>query len=96
MVKKKVTIEDLARITYKGFQDMGGRFQKVDERFERLEKRMDDLTDALTRFIKATESNFGHVYARLDRIREDVSDLPAIRSELHSLRSRVEKLERKV
>ena len=48
MAKKKITIEDLAVITAKGFASvderfnslekrMGERFEKVDERFDKLE-----------------------------------------------------------
>jgi hypothetical protein len=42
---------------------------------------------------KAMHENVQHVNARLDRLRDDVSDLPAMREELQDLRKRVERLE---
>lgn len=89
MVRKKMTIEDLAQITAKGFRG-------VDERFDRVDKQIGELAEILAKFIKATDENFRHVTAGLDRVRDDVSDLPAMREELHALRARVERLERKI
>lgn len=84
-----MTIEDLAKITYRGFQGS-------DKRFDKVERQLSELTEALTDFIKATNDNFRHVNARLDRAREDISDVPTIREELRNVTARLERLERKV
>lgn len=89
MAKRKNTIEDLATITYKGFKG-------VDERFDKVDGQIGELTEALTKFIRATDDNFRHVNARLDRARDDLSDVPAMREELHKLRERIGRIERKV
>lgn len=93
---KKATIEDLAQITHKGFRESDKRFNKVDERFDKVERQLGELTEALTKFVRATDDNFRHISAHLDRVRDDVSDLPTMREELHTLRTRLERLERKV
>ena len=67
----------------------------VDKRFEQVDRQIGVLTETLNKFIKATNDNFLRVYARLDRIHDDISDLPAMREELRTLRTRVERLERK-
>lgn len=101
MAKKKITLEILAGMVKRGFDetakkaDVDKRFEAVDKRFELVDRRLENLTQALIRFIRATDDNFRHVNARLDRIRDDISDLPVIREELRGLRSRVERLERK-
>ena len=85
MKKKEMKIEDLAVITQKGFLELGSHmnkgFTEVDKRFIELDKKMD--------------TNFQHVNARLDKIREDISDIPVMGEELKELRGRVERLERK-
>lgn len=96
MTNKKITIEGLATITYKGFKGVDERFDKVDERFDKVDRQIGELTEALTKFIKATDDNFRHVNARLDRVRDDISDVPTMREELHELRERVGRIERKV
>ena len=92
MAKKKITIEDLAVMVNKGFS---GVSQRLDDIEKRTEKRFGDLTEAITKLTKATDDNFRHVNFRLDRVRDDVSDLPMMREELRVLRNRVERLERK-
>lgn len=54
--------------------------------FSRLEQKVDGLEQKM-------EDGFRSVNARLDIIREDISDLPAIRHELQDLRQRVKLLE---
>lgn len=109
MAKRKMTIEDLALLVKKGFdhtaskeeifsfkKETGTRFAEVDTRFAEVDKRFAEMTEAITKLAKVVEENFRHVFARLDKIRGDISDLPAMREELHDLRQRVDRLERKV
>jgi uncharacterized protein (DUF885 family) len=93
MAKKKMTIEVLAIMVNKGF---GGVNQRLDELEKKTEKRFTELTEALTKFIRSTNDNFRHVNARLDRVRDDISDVPAMREELRHFRTRLERIERKV
>ena len=88
MARKKMTIEDLAIMVGKGFKG-------VDRRFDAVDRRIDALTDIVAKLARAMDDNFKHVYARLDRIRDDISDLPLMRTELRDLRERVSRLERK-
>mgnify|MGYP001570350460 CR=1 FL=1 len=88
MAKKKMTIEDLAKMIQRGFEETAGK-KYADGRFDKLE-------DALTRFIKATEDNFNQVYRRLDLVRDDVSYLPTMRQELRVFQSRLDRLEKRV
>ncbi len=43
MAKKKITIEDLAVMTQKGFEEMHERFKEVDKQFEAVDKRFDHI-----------------------------------------------------
>ncbi len=50
MTKKNVTIDDLAMMVSKGFDEMGTRFDMVEERLDRIEKII--LIDHRTRIEK--------------------------------------------
>lgn len=41
--KKETTIDDLAIMIGKGFNEMDKRFKKVDERFDKMDKRFDRM-----------------------------------------------------
>ena len=97
-----MTIEDLAMLVKKGFDDTASKDElrdfkrEVDRRFEQVDKQIGGLTDILAKFIKATDDNFRHVNARLDTLSHDISDVPTMREELRHFRTRLERLERKV
>lgn len=99
MANKNITINALARMTQAGFRELGSKmdkgFAEVDKKFAEVDKKFVALTDALTHLARITDDNFRHVFARLDKIREDISDLPTLREELHNLSQRVDRLERK-
>ncbi|MBI4085786.1 MAG: hypothetical protein HY433_00900 [Candidatus Liptonbacteria bacterium] len=81
MEEKITDIEGLAGLiqrTMASKEDLQTLASKED--LSRLEEKMDD--------------GFRGVNARLDLVREDISDLPAIRHELQDLRQRVERLEK--
>lgn len=100
MKRRPITIEYLAHLTQKGFLELGTKmdkgFAEVDKRFAEVDKKIIVLAEIVAKFARSTEENFRHVNARLDRIRDDIADLPAMREELYDLRGRVERLERKV
>ncbi len=96
MARKKTTIEELALMVGRGFRGVDKRFDAIEQRFGVVDRRIDALADIVAKLAKAMDDNFRHVYARLDRIRDDISDVPAMRSELRDLRERVSRLERKV
>ena len=41
--KKTATIEELARMVQRGFEEFGKRFDQMDLRFDRLERRFDRM-----------------------------------------------------
>ncbi len=69
----------------------------VSRGFEGVDQRLDQMAtkDDLSRLEQKMDDGFRNVNARLDFIREDTDDLPALREELHALRRRVEQLEHK-
>lgn len=69
--------------------------QKLNELEKRTEKRFGELAEALTKLAKNTDENFRHVTLRLDRVREDISDIPDMRQALSTLEERVMRLERR-
>ncbi|MEK7208361.1 MAG: hypothetical protein AAB699_02305 [Patescibacteria group bacterium] len=46
---KKITVEDLAGITAKGFEGVDKRFDGVDKRFDAVDKRLDGVDVRLDR-----------------------------------------------
>ena len=86
---KKMTIEQLAAMiqnTMASKEDLKPLATK--EGLRTLEQKVDTLEQKV-------DTGFQHVNARLDAIRDDISDVPAMREELHDLRRRVEHLEQK-
>ena len=102
MARKKVTIEDLAGMVKRGFDSVDKRFEQVDQRFDSVDKRFEQVDKRFEQVDKRfdnlenrMEAGFAHVNARLDTIRHDISDLPAMRASLRDLHQRVERLEHK-
>ena len=82
MEEKITNIEGLASLiqrTMASKEDIAEVRTEIQKCEERLRIEMQD--------------GFRGVNARLDLVREDISDLPAIRHELQDLRQRVERLE---
>lgn len=42
-MKKKITIEDLAGMTQRGFADNAVRFDAIDKRFDKMDDRFDHI-----------------------------------------------------
>lgn len=102
MAKKITTIEGLAGATQGEFLAVGKRFDAVDKRFDGVDKRFDSLEEKIDKLVDTVmnlavvmKDGFAHVNARIDTLHSDISDLPALREELHGLRGRVDRLERK-
>ena len=81
-------MDELAGMVNRGFNEAHKRFGGLDKRMDGLDQRLGSLTQKM-------DAGFAHVNARLDRIVDEISDLPAIREELHALDRRVSRLERK-
>ena len=88
-----MTIEDLAGMVKRGFDETARKDETATKEDVRQIREEMATKEDLNSFKKETRENFQSVYARLDLIREDISDLPAIREELQDLRVRVERLE---
>lgn len=72
MPKKKMTIEDLAGITRKGFE-------KADKQFERLDRKTDKKINELARM---TAKGFANVDKRLGQMQEGLELLEAGQEEI--------------
>lgn len=73
MPKRKMTIEDLARMIKKGFDQAATKKQ-----FELLDKRMDSLekrAELVEKRLEIIENRLEHIEARLARIERDTSYL---------------------
>ena len=60
-VRKRMTIDDLARITMKGFEQVDKRFEQVDKRFEQVDKKFGIVykrLDETDKKIEALDSKF--------------------------------------
>jgi tetrahydromethanopterin S-methyltransferase subunit G len=47
MAKKDITINDLAVMVQKGFNEVDKRFEQVDERFEQVDRRLDGIESSM-------------------------------------------------
>jgi len=93
--KKKITLEGLARMIQRGFEDTATRGD-----LEGVRSEIRDLTTRLDRFETYVEGRFDTLEGEVVRIREEVKllrkDLGNNEVNLHDLRSRVERLEKKL
>ena len=78
----KMTLEKLAAMSQREFLAIGGRFDKVDEDTALLRRDVEAGFTGVSEGMKA-------IMAKLNSIQEDVI-------EIHDLRGRVERLEKKV
>lgn len=86
---KKVSMDDLAIMIGRGFEDVNNRFKDVDKRF-------DDLDSRLSKRIEDVERNLSYKIDGLSNRIDDLSLNRATREELKILSIRVEKVEKKV
>ena len=85
-----MTIEDLAIMVKRGFDHTATK-----EDLKNLATK-EELHLEIQGIRTEMRDGFHHVNARLDTLHHDIDDLPEIREEVHDLRKRVDKLERKV
>ncbi len=96
-------IENLARITKKGFEEMHAKMDKgfsaVDKRFKAIDKRfelIDKGFEEVDKRFDGIDDNFSHVHARLDTLERDVADIRkhfVYRDEFEELDVRVDAVE---
>jgi hypothetical protein len=84
MNNKDITIDDLAAMIAKGFDDIGGRFNGVDKRFDKVDKRFDKIEKDM----KLMKLDIEDVRLRLDNV--------AHRFELEEMRKMFDKRMRAV
>ena len=94
MANKKITIDDLAIMVQKGFDEtnekLGGRMDKLDGRMDKLDGRMDVLE-------KKVDDGFSHVEAGLDAINKNIKELDFVtKDEFEDLMTRVKYIEAKL
>ena len=72
MVKKNTTIDELAVMVQKGFNDVDLRFDKIDERFEQVDKRfnkIDQRFDKLEKLILADHKK------RIEKLEDEIKEI---------------------
>ena len=94
MANKKNTIDDLAIMVQKGFDEtnekLGGRMDKLDGRMDKLDGRMDVLE-------KKVDDGFSRVEAGLDAINKNIKELDFVtKDEFEDLMTRVKYIEAKL
>jgi len=79
MAKKKVTIEDLAIMTQKGFFGMDKKFEGVDKKIEGVDKKIEGLKNEMNnRFDKIENILIRAHENRLDKIEDDIRVLKTL------------------
>src|SRR3989344_4865177 len=94
MANKKITIDDLAIMVQKGFDEtnekLGGRMDKLDGRMDKLDGRMDVLE-------KKVDDGFSRVEAGLDAINKNIKELDFVTKDgFEDLMTRVKYIEAKL
>ena len=97
MTQKKTTIEDLAQMIAKGFEQTATKedFKHLDNRMDNFEGRMDNFEGRMDNF----ELELSHANARLSTIESDIADIKrdmVNRNEFEDLMGRVKYLEIKL
>ena len=82
---KKITIENLATMVKRGFDNIEARMATKDD----LQAMREEMTTKM-------DDGFRGVHRRIDLLVEDLSDLPDMREELMDLGKRMDRVERKV
>jgi len=100
MVKKQITIEDLAKMVQKGFDGVDKKFEGVDKKFdgvdkkfEAIDKRFDRVEKEMKDGFKKVDDRFRQVNARLDIIEGDIRDFVG-RDEFEDVLSRLKLVEK--
>jgi len=102
IVKKGITLDDLARMVQVGFAEMDKRFENLTEemngRFASIEKRIDKIEERLNKI----ENDIRYIYGSLNVIHREIADIKerleytVHREELNELKKRVLVLEKKL
>ncbi|MBI2676536.1 MAG: hypothetical protein HYX21_01095 [Candidatus Yanofskybacteria bacterium] len=87
-MKKKVTIDTLARMTQDEFSRVGERFDKMDERFDKMDERFDKMDE---RFDKMDE-RFDKMDSTLKTVLDVVLEIPS-KKEFERLDNKVQILD---
>src|SRR3989338_4034792 len=87
--KSKMTLDKLAQMTQGEFLAVGERFDKVDQRFDNVDEDARILR-------RDMETGFGEVSSGMKTIMGKLDDIQRDVIEIHDLRGRVERLEKKV
>ena len=95
MIKKNITIEDLAVMVKHGFDEVHTRLDVTNTRLDQTATKT-ELSEVKKDLTQKMEEGFFAVNRRLDLLHEDISDLPAIREELKDHDERLIRVERKV
>ena len=94
MVKKKTTIDDLAIMVKRGFDQTANR-DEVNKRFEQVDKRFEQID----KHFVTIERRLDHVDARLSYVERDVAEIRkhfVYRDEFEDALARIRLLEKKV
>lgn len=96
---KEITLDDLAVMVKKGFDETNGRIDTLDGRIDNLEKKVDEgffnVNGRIDRLDKKVDDGFLNVNVRLDRIEKDIKHF-VTQDEFDDLMSRVKYLEAKL
>lgn len=102
MAKKNITIEDLAGMVKRGFDEVYARFDQTATQEDLLVVKEDlsavkkDLSAVKKDLTQKMEEGFFAVNRRLDLLHDDISDLPDIREELKDHDERLVRVEKKI
>lgn len=78
MVKKNVTIDDLAVMVQKGFDGVDKKFDQVDKRFEQVDKRFDSMVtkaEMNRRFDGLEDRVLASHQKRIEKLETEVKEL---------------------
>ena len=74
MPKKKITIEDLAQITKKGFEQVNKRFEQVDKRFDKVYRRFEQTDERMENMDDKFTKKFDKILTVVDEVAKNMKD----------------------
>ena len=105
--KKKITIEDLAGMTQRGFIEVGKQFEQVDAQFVEVRQEVAEVKREVAevkqevaevkREVREMKENFSELFTKLDKFislyEKQEQELLSLATQMHRLEERVARLE---
>jgi len=92
--RKEITIDDLALMVAKGFDDISGKITHMDTKIDTMDQRIDTLDQRIDTMDQRIDERLGRIEATLENLKANLNK-KVDKVDHNTLTYRVEKLEKK-